>query len=231
MQQNKFNVIGMVVAMDKELQPFFEKSTSKIEKYNVSGFDVFYYEISGKKIYVIKSGIGEIYASGATSILLSVYKCELILNFGVVGSLDDDVSVLDAVVVSGIVHYDFDLSKIDNVSVGQYPSYESPIMKCNRDLIDLAISVNSSLKEAVCASADKFVADEDVKDTLNKTYGAKVCDMECAGVLLTANMASVPALIIKAVSDGKGGADEFNRRVKSASKIYIETVNKIISLV
>lgn len=231
MLQNKFNTIGMVVAMDKELNPFLEKSTAKIEKYNVSGYDVFYYQINGKNVYLIKSGIGEIYASSATSILVSVFKCELILNFGVVGSLTDNISVLDAVVVSGVVHYDFDLSKIDNTVVGQYPNYDSPIIKCNEELVELALKVNGNLKRAICASADKFVADEEVKDNLYKTFNAEVCDMECAGVLLTCNVASVPCLIIKAVSDGKGGAEEFNRRVKSASKIYLDTVNEIINLV
>ena len=52
--------------------------------------------------------------------------------------------------------------------------------------------------------------------------------MECAGVLLTSLNANVPVLIIKAVSDGKGGAEEFNRRVNSSAKVYIDTVNKLV---
>ena len=35
----------------------------------------------------------------------------------------------------------------------------------------------------------------------------------------------------KTAADGKGGAEEFNRRVKSASKIYLDTVYEIINLV
>ncbi|MBO5925961.1 MAG: 5'-methylthioadenosine/S-adenosylhomocysteine nucleosidase, partial [Clostridia bacterium] len=180
-----------------------------------------------KKIYLIKSGIGEIYASGATAILITLFKCDVILNFGVCGSLNENVSVCDALVINGVVHYDFDLSKIDETKVGQYPG-KDVILKTNENLLNLALSVNPNLKSGICASADKFVADEDFKINLNKEFNADVCDMESAGVLLTALNANVPTLIIKAVSDGKGGAEEFNRRVFEASKVYLDTLNEII---
>ena len=68
-----------------------------------------------------KIRIGEIYAAGATQLLISRYGVEAVINFGVSGSLIEEVGVLNTVLVEGIVHYDFDLSPIDNVSVGQYP--------------------------------------------------------------------------------------------------------------
>ena len=78
-------------------------------------------------------------------------------------------------------------------------------MATNTELINLATSISSELKEVICASADKFVSKPKVKKYLNKKYGAEVCDMECAGVLLTCDTAKIPCLIIKAVSDGEGG--------------------------
>lgn len=228
---NKFTTIGMVVAMDKEVKPFFEKFGSDVQSFKIGGYDIFSCQIANKKIYLIKSGIGEILASSATQLLISVYKCDIILNFGVCGSLTDNISVCETVVVNGVVHYDFDLSSIDGTKVGEYPNAGGCVIKTNKELLDLALKVDSSLKCVICASADKFVADESIKTKLNLDYGAEICDMESAGVLLTANMNNVPTLIIKAVSDGKGGAEEFNRRVKVASKAYIETVNKIIELV
>ncbi len=228
MSRKNYKTIGMVVAMDKEILPFLTKVGVAKKTYEIGGYAIFFYKIKGKKVYLIKSGIGEIYASSATSILINVFKCDLILNFGVCGSLVDDISVLDAVVVNGVVHYDFDLSEIDDVLVGQYPTYDSPIIDTNSDLVDMAISINGNLKGVICASADKFVSKDKVKKSLNKTFKASVCDMECAGILLTCNNAKVPCLIIKAVSDGKGGADEFNRRVKTASQVYIDTVNEIL---
>ena len=224
----KIKTIGMVVAMDKEVKPFLESVGELFYNQKKGQFEVFGYKAEDKTVYLIKSGIGEIYASGATQLLISEYKVELILNFGVCGSLVGSVGVLDTVIVNGVVHYDFDLSEIDDVLVGQYPGYDSPVISCDNEYIDVIKSVMGGVDEVICASADKFVAKKEVKEYLNKTFSASVCDMESAGVLLTAKGAGIPCIIIKAVSDGEGGAEEFNALVNKASKRYITAVNKII---
>ena len=227
MKKDKIKVVGMVVAMEKELNPFFEKAGKPFKIYDICGYKISGYKLFGKKVFVVKSGIGEIYASSATAILIGVLKCQLILNFGVCGSLVDSVGVLDVVSVKGVVHYDFDLSPIDDVKVGKYPGYNTPVISVDSasERVDKNIK---DLKQVICASADKFVADEKIKKNLNKSFGAEVCDMECAGILLTCKNANVPLVIIKAVSDGKGGAQEFQNRVKQAVNVYIDVVYKTL---
>ena len=51
--------------------------------------------------------------------------------------------------------------------------------------------------------------------------------MECAGVALTAKNAGVPVLVIKAVSDGEGGVEEYHDTVEQASKAYIGLINEL----
>ena len=223
----KITKIGMCVAMDKEVAPFLEEQADCVTTETVGTFKIYSFKIKDKSVYLVRSGIGEIYAAAAAQTLIVKYGVQVILNFGVCGSLTKSVAVSDAVIVNAVVHYDFDLSAIDGVPAGQYPGYDSPIIKTDENLVKLAKSVEP-LKEVICASADKFVADAKIKKELNEKFGASVCDMECAAVLLTANGAGVPVLVIKAVSDGEGGADEFNRKVKSAAKVYIKTVAALI---
>ena len=144
------------------------------------------------------------------------------------GSLVSSLGVMDTVIVSGVVHYDFDLSAIDNLPVGQYPEETSPIISAESEYLSVCSKVISNVQSVICASADKFVSDSKIKKNLYETYGAKVCDMECAGVLLTAKGAGVPCVIIKAVSDGEGGAEEFNRCVHVASTAYINAVKELV---
>lgn len=219
--------IGMCVAMDKEVTPFLKKQASDITTETVGAFKIYSFKIKNKSVYLVRSGIGEIYAAAAAQTLIVKYGVEVILNFGVCGSLVKSVAVFDAVLVDSVVHYDFDLSTIDGVPVGQYPGFDSPVMKTDESLIKLAESL-APIKKVTCASADKFVADPKIKAELHQKFGASVCDMECAAVFLTASGAGVPVLIIKAVSDGEGGADEFKRRVESAEKVYIDTVDALI---
>ena len=226
--KKQFKVIGMVVAMDKEITPFLSSVGERVSEEQRGCFTVFGYELFGKKIYLIKSGIGEIYASAATQLLISEYKVDVIMNFGVCGSLVKSVGVFDSVIVKGVVHYDFDLSGIDNVVVGQYPGYETPVIKTDETLLEVCKKAMPNASEVLCASADKFVSDKEVKERLYADFGAKVCDMESAGVLLTAKGFNVPTVIIKAVSDGEGGAEEFALCVHKASTQYIDTLKEIV---
>ena len=224
----KIKTIGMVVAMDKEVTPFLKSVGSSLTVEKKGPFEIFSCMIDGKKIHLIKSGIGEIFASSATQLLISEYKVDIILNFGVCGSLVKEVGVMQTVIVKGVVHYDFDLSLIDDVDVGQYPDMPSPIIETNSELLLFAKGVMSGISEVICASADKFVAKESDKIYLNSKFNAEVCDMESAGVLLTARGFKIPCLIIKAVSDGEGGAEEFNLRVHEASKAYISVLLQLV---
>lgn len=220
--------IGMVVAMDKEILPVLSSIGKEIKREQKGCFNVFAYELYGKNIYLVRSGIGEIFASAATQMLISEYNVDVIMNFGVCGSLIKSVGVFDTVIASGVVHYDFDLTGIDNVLVGQYPNEQSPVIKTDENLLSVCKKVMPNSEVVICASADKFVSDNEIKDRLHNTFGAKVCDMESAGVLLTAKGYNIPCVIIKAVSDGEGGAEEFNTCVAKASLQYIDALKEIV---
>ena len=222
--------IGMVVAMRKEILPFIENSGVEVFNESVGKYQISYFKYLDKEIYIVESGVGEIYAAGATQLLISKYNVEAIINFGVCGLLNDKLNLLETVLVEGVIHYDFDLSKIDNLPVGQYPNMDR-VIPCKNSLMDVVTSINPSIQKVICASADKFVVDSDVKDNLYKEYDASICEMESAGVALTCLNNNIPFAVIKAVSDGKGGVDEYRKLVMSASKSYIELIYKVLEVI
>ena len=59
------------------------------------------------------------------------------------------------------------------------------------------------------------------KRALHETYGAHICEMEAAGIVLTCDRAGVPCLLLKIVSDGiTGGAEEFQAtKAEAAEKV------------
>ena len=230
MDFSKYKKIGLVVAMDKEVIPFLKGIGQNEIKEKIANYEISRFFVKDKEIILIKSGIGEIYASSSTQLLITKYNVDLILNFGVSGSLDKKVGVLSTVLVKGVVHYDFDLSKIDNVVVGQYPNYSSPIIDATCEAFNIVANYYSDIEQVICASADKFVEDKEVKEHLKNTYNASVCDMECAGVLLTCKNNNIPQIIIKTVSDGEGGVEEYNKRVNEATQKYISIVKDIIGI-
>lgn len=225
--ENK-KTVGMIIAMDKEIQPFLNEFGTPLNETEHCGFPVKEYSVYGVKVCVIKSGVGEIHAAAATAILISVFSCEIILNFGVVGALSKDLSVLDTVFLKGVVHYDFDLSAIDGTPAGVYPDENDAVIAVKNDAFFKIAAEFSDIPSVICASGDKFIENKDIKSRLNAEYGASVCDMESAGILLICKNAGVPVIFVKAVSDGEGGADEFTRRVKAALEAYISVAIKIL---
>ncbi len=222
--------IGMVVAMRKEILPLIENSGLEVSNESVGKYQISSFKYLDKEIIIVESGVGEIYAAGATQLLISKYEVECIINFGVCGLLNDKLNLLETVLVDGVVHYDFDLSKIDNLPVGQYPNMDR-VISCKNSLMDVVTSINPSIQKVICASADKFVVDSDVKDNLYKEYDASICEMESAGVALTCLNNNIPFAVIKAVSDGKGGVDEYRKLVMSASKSYVELIYKVLEVI
>ena len=219
--------IGMVVAMQKEIVPFLESQKVEVENVDRKDFSVIKFRVGNNNIICVRSGIGEIYASAATQTLIGEYKADLVINFGVCGSLSREIKTGEVVLVKGVVHYDFDLTPIANVRLGQYPGYSSEVISTDEELRKKVKEIMPGVKEVICASADKFVADEKIKERLLRSFGAEICEMESAGVALTCYNAGVPVLIVKAVSDGEGGAEEYKKTVDTSAKAYIGLINKL----
>ena len=104
--------IGLVVAI--EIEAVFKKYGEPVKQEKINGFNVLTYYIDKyKTLYVVKCGPGEIASASATQFCISKLNCELILNFGIVGGLTEEMSDITTCVVEKIVHYDYDTTYID----------------------------------------------------------------------------------------------------------------------
>ena len=219
--------IGMLVAV--ELDSVLRRYGSPENAEELGGFRVFNYRMDGYELHVINSGVGELAAAAATQLLIGHYRAELVVNFGVVGGLTEEMAQARTVIVEKLVHYDFDISQIDPLAPGQYPGYDSVYIPTTPALVEKAVSLEPSLKRVVCASADKFVAGQEAKAALHARFGADICEMESAGVVLTCNRCGVPCLVIKTVSDGiTSGAEEFYAEVQRTSALCLDVTDRII---
>ena len=219
--------IGMVVAV--EMDAVLSRYGAPSEKRREAGFDVYTYIGADYTIYALNSGAGEIAAAAATQLLISVFHADLILNFGVVGGLTEEMAKARTCVVESVVHYDFDSSEAGWAEPARYLDYPTAYIPASAALVERALSIEPRLKKVICASADKFVGSPDRKRELHALYGAEICDMESAGVVLTCNRSGVPCLLIKTVSDGiEGGAEEFKAELQRSAALCLAVADKII---
>ena len=219
--------IGMIVAVEMDAVLARYGRAAGVER--CGGFEVHRYEGGDYRLFIVSAGAGELAAAAATELLIAGYGAEMVVNFGVVGGLTEDMALARTVVVESVVHYDFDTSAWDGCEVGRYAAYPTPRIPTTPALVDRACALFPELRRVVCASADKFVAGAEAKKALHERFGAEICEMEAAGVVLSCNRAGVPCLVIKTVSDGiTGGAEEFARELTRSAEICLAITDEII---
>ena len=219
--------IGMLVAVEMGAVLSRYGTARAVETRH--GFEVRTYEMEGYTLYVMHSGAGEIAAAAAAQLLIDRYEVELLVNFGVVGGLTAEMAQTKTCVVEKVVHYDFDTSAYDGTLPGQYAEYPDVYLPATASLVERAVRIAPELKRVICASADKFVDGQEAKSALHEKFGADICEMEAAAVVLTCNRSGVPCLLIKTVSDGLlGGAEEFGVALQHTSELCLEVADRII---
>lgn len=219
--------IGMIVAV--EIQSVLNKyETSNILEY--AGFKIYEYKLNNKTLFVIHSGAGEILATMATQILISKFNVEFIVNFGVVGGLTDEMKLSKTCIVKSVVHYDFDTSNADNNPIGKYLEYDDIYIPTTKEIINKVLIIEPTLKPVICASGDKFIADEKKKRELHQKFNADICEMEAAGIVLTCNKNDIPCLLIKTISDSiSGGAKEFFDTVNKSANTCLDITHQLLN--
>ncbi|MCQ2771610.1 MAG: 5'-methylthioadenosine/S-adenosylhomocysteine nucleosidase, partial [Clostridia bacterium] len=175
--------IGMIVAI--ETDSVFSQY-GELEKLPCpQGYELFYLKTDNKELYILHSGMGEVAASAGTQFLIDKCNIELLVNFGVVGGLTEEMKKQKICVVEKVVHYRYDVSEFLPLEVGQVPGHDNYQIPLNQDLVKKALEINPDLKPAICASGDKFVSSKEEKTYIYRSFGANICDMESIGIALT----------------------------------------------
>ena len=220
-------IVGMIVAV--ELDAVIRKYGEKLVKIPHRAFDIHSIDEPDRRLIIVNSGAGEIASAAAAQLLISEFHADMIVNFGVVGGLTPEMKVAKLCVVESVVHYDFDASDFRGCPKCQYSGYDSIYIPTDERLLSEAVRVNPMLKRVVCASGDKFIGSNEAKRALHTEFNADICEMEAAGIVLTANRNGVPCLLIKAVSDAMdGGAEEFAREIDRCALICLDTLDTVI---
>ena len=218
--------IGLVVAI--ELDCLFTHYPDIHKLNSPRGFEV--YQIGHKDIYVIRSGMGEIAAAAACQYLICTYGVDIIVNYGVVGGLKEEMKIAKVTVLDRIVHYRYDCSEFMDLQIGQVDGKDSIFLYPDSSLVEKALQLENSLVKATCLSGDKFVSTAEEKRSISMKFDGDVCDMESAGIFLTCEANGVPCLFLKAVSDGlQDGAASFYEQLQQVSLFCLKITDQIIS--
>ena len=221
--------IGMLVAIVKETEAVLKRYGKPGQTFELPGYQVLTYESDTYTLYVLSCGAGEVAAAAGLQLLISVFQVELIVNFGVVGGLTGEMAVEKLCLVRDVVYYQFDTSEWDNIEPARYLPYPTVYIPADEALFARVHALHPELKAVTCASGDRVVTGVEDKTALYRKYGAEICDMEAAAVVIICNKNKIPCLILKAVSDGLGDtAETFIDSLQGVAQTCLALTDQII---
>ena len=180
--------IGIIVAMDKELQqlrPLFPED----------------------KVILQKSGIGKVNAALQAAEMIRQYKPDCIISSGCAGGNGDDINIQDVVVSTQLAYHDVYCGTAIGKSVYGQVQGLPPRFEADPNLLQKAqkLSITNcqlSIHQGLIVTGDWFV---DSKDKMREIVGhfpeAKAVDMESCAIAQACYIYKVPFISFRVISD------------------------------
>jgi adenosylhomocysteine nucleosidase len=220
---------------------FLRGALEKTETKNAGGFDFYSGTLQGKPVVILRCGIGKVNAAVGCALLINAYRPSIVINTGSAGGIDPDLQFGDAIISDGLVYHDVDVTAF-GYAPGQLPG-QPQILPVPEDLIRRAEQAVDELKaekilpgtfnhrRGLIGSGDVFMHDPERIAAVRGVFPRmKAVEMEGAAIAHCCRLFSVPALIIRALSDiaGTESPAAFNEFLPIASKHSAEIVRRII---
>lgn len=206
--------VGIIGAMEVEVAILKEKMED-VRIIKKASMDFYEGILAGKKVVVVRSGIGKVNAGICAQILADVFSVDAIINTGIAGSLNKNINIGDIVLSTDVVQHDMDATGF-GYRKGQIP--QMPVFFFNADdnlrrlAAEVCKEVNPDIQvfEGRIASGDQFVCDQDVKNRIVSEFSAYATEMEGAAIGQAAYLNEIPFLVVRAISDKADGSAQMD---------------------
>ncbi len=196
-------MIAIVSAMSIEIDHLLSYALNYTKR---SFNNVVFYEakINCKDVLIIKTGVGKVNATLGLTKALENYDIDLVINLGVCGAVKPLASE-DIIIADKFYCYDFDISTIDDVKVGEMPDapfyYEASLEVVNK-VKEIALKKSINYMVTPMITGDQFVVEykqiEKFIENINPPYGI---DMESFAFAHVSSFYNKKFIAIKGVSD------------------------------
>ncbi|MCL2809949.1 MAG: 5'-methylthioadenosine/adenosylhomocysteine nucleosidase [Treponema sp.] len=238
-------MIGIIGAMDDEVSLLCQ-TMGKYETRKIGGFEFFTGKIEDKNVTVLRCGIGKVSAAVGCALLIQEFKPYIVINTGSAGGVNPGLKVGDAVISTGLVYHDVDVTAF-NYAPGQLPKMPQ-IFPADEKLIKLAENAVNQLKNekqlpydfnychGLIGSGDVFMHESERIENVRRLFPEiAAVEMEGAGIAHCCFLFSVPFLVIRALSDVAGTQSPISFKdflpiaSKHSAQIIIRMLREIIS--
>lgn len=227
--------IAIMGALDQEIAILLDSMKSS-KKVNRGGIDFFTGKLNGKKVVILKAGVGKVNASYSTAILTENFNPSVLIFTGVAGGLHPEALPGDIVIGENLVQFDF--GQVDSTGFKVSPfrklnggRHEDLLVAADRELVEKSTLAAGKIEfvpisnrtpkvfSGVIATGDIFVSNDEKAAWLYEEFDALATEMEGAAVAHICRTLSIPFIIIRSCSDNANNHARvnFNQFVGPAS--------------
>lgn len=236
MQQHE--AIGIIGAMDSELSLLLAAMEQR-EQAEYFGLIFHTGLLGGRRVVLVKAGIGKVNAARCTQLLIDQYHPAAIINTGIAGGLAPGLQVGDIVVADGLVQHDFDVTAFGHVRGYLCTGGDSSVptmFRADRQLSEALTAAAQAVLGAekvhtgLIATGDQFISGREKKAELYELFHASAAEMEGGAIAQVAALSGVPFAVIRAISDLADGtaAESYDTFEHQAANHSAETVKQAL---
>lgn len=223
--------IGIIGAMQMEVDTLKE-SMENIQTREFSGISYVSGNIGDKEVVAAVCGIGKVFAAICTEAMILEYKVDCIVNIGVAGTLCKELGVMDVAVADQVVQHDMNTSALGD-PIGLLSGLNQIFLPSDEKMRVLLCSClqekGITYKVGTIATGDLFLHKQTQKILLHERFGAIAGEMEGGSVGHVCYVNHVPFAILRSISDGEGGAMDYETFAEKAALQSIMVVLDFIS--
>ncbi len=225
--------LGIIGAMQMEVDNLKEAMENQ-STVTVSGISFVCGNIGEVEVVAAVCGVGKVFAAICAEAMILKFNPDMMINVGVAGTLTRDLSVLDVAVASDVLQHDMDTSAIGD-PVGLISGLNQIYFPTDEKMCDLLCEC---LKEkgiryvkGPIATGDIFMHDPDHKALVRDRFRAIACEMEGGSIGHVCTVNNVPFAVLRSISDGEGGAMDYQTFAEEAALRSIDVVLEFIARV
>lgn len=225
--------IGVIGAMQMEVDNLKE-SMQNVETREYSGVTFVSGTLAGQEVVAAVSGIGKVFAAICTEAMILMYHVDMVVNVGVAGTLCKELGVMEVAVADQVVQHDMNTSALGD-PIGLLSGLNQIFLpsdeKMRRLLCACLDDRKINYRVGTIATGDLFLHKPTQKALLHARFGAIACEMEGGSIGHVCYVNHVPFAILRCISDGEGGAmdyETFSREAaEQASHVIVEFIHRV----
>ncbi|GAL21476.1 5'-methylthioadenosine nucleosidase [Vibrio maritimus] len=185
---------------------------------------------------LLQSGIGKVAAAVGTTILLSDYQPDVVINTGSAGGFESSLNLGDVVISTEVRHHDADVTAF-GYEIGQMAG-QPAAFTADQKLMDVAEKALAQMEDkhavrGLICTGDEFVCRPERQAFIRENFpGVIAVEMEASAIAQTCHQFNTPFVVVRAISDvaDKESPMSFEEFLPLAAQSSSEMVVKMVEL-